>query len=162
MLGRELGLSLKEQDCLQTSALLHDIGKLTIREEILSKTGELTPEELEIMTGHCRVGACIVGNIAEIAHCREAVLYHHELYDGSGFPNGLRGDTIPLAARILSIANAFTVMTNPYDCSRSISPSQAINELKKHAGKRFDPELVAVFVTAYEKQHAGEKSKVRR
>ncbi len=162
MLGRELGLDPEEQDSLQTSALLHDIGKLAISKDILNKDGELTPEEQETLRGHCRTGASIVGNIPEIAHCREAVLHHHELYDGSGYPGGLSGAAIPLSARILGVANAFAMMTDPNDSGTSLSPSQALEELKKNAGKKFDPELVAVFVAAYEKQHAGAKHKVRR
>jgi diguanylate cyclase (GGDEF)-like protein/putative nucleotidyltransferase with HDIG domain len=161
VLGRELGLGAAELDCLQTSALLHDIGKLAIAEEILNKTGELTPEERETMKGHCRTGASIVGNIPQVAHCREAVRHHHESYDGSGYPDGLRGAAIPVQARILNIANAFAVLTDN-SIAEPLSPGRALDELKKNAGKKFDPELVAVFVTAYEKQHPGTKHQVRR
>jgi diguanylate cyclase (GGDEF)-like protein len=131
---------------LSTVALLHDIGKIGISDEILNKATKLTTEEWEIIKSHPQLGADIVSNVPELASCLAGILYHHEHYDGSGYPAGLKGEAIPLDARILCIVDSFAAMTSARPYRAALSTEEAVAELKRGAGKQFDPNLVKVFI----------------
>ncbi len=131
---------------IRLAAPLHDIGKIGIPDSILFKNGPLTDEEYEIMKTHTKMGAKLLESNFEILKCAQKIaMYHHERYDGSGYPEGLSDKEIPIEARIVTIADSFDAMVSkrPYKDARSFS--YAIGELVKNAGKQFDPELVNEF-----------------
>ncbi|HUU08402.1 MAG TPA: diguanylate cyclase [Dehalococcoidales bacterium] len=145
-LAEALNLKPKVISRLETCALLHDVGKIGVSDEILNKWDKLTEEEWIAVKTHPEIGAAIVSHALQLTPCIEAVLYHHERYDGSGYPEGLKGENIPLPARILGVADAFVAMTSPRPYSRALSNEEAAEEIKRGAGKQFDPELVEVFL----------------
>ncbi|MDD5037871.1 MAG: diguanylate cyclase [Dehalococcoidales bacterium] len=147
-LAEALKLKPAETNTLETCALLHDIGKISISDKILSKRGKLTSEEWEAVKAHPQIGAKIVGHISQLAHCIPGILHHHEWYDGSGYPEGLKGENIPLEARILTIADAFAAMTSDRSYAGSLPIEEALEEIKRGAGRQFDPHLAGLFVTA--------------
>jgi len=141
--GRELQLDAREQRNLEFGALLHDIGKLKVPEEILNKPGKLTPEEWEIIKRHPVDGQEMLDRIGGmLAEVGKTVRGHHERWDGGGYPDGLVAEEIPLAARIICGCDAFSAMTTdrPYRCA--MSPELAVGELEAHAGTQFDPRVV--------------------
>ena len=144
--ARELGLSTGEIDDLTLLATLHDIGKIAIPESILRNPGRLTPGEWKTIRKHPVIGFRIAQSIPELSTIALAILAHHERWDGTGYPQGLKGNDIPLLSRILSIIDAFEVITSgrPYQKARNIP--KAIDELKHCAGTQFDPELVERFI----------------
>ncbi len=145
-LAEALNLEPLEITRLSTCALLHDIGKIGITDGILNKPGKLTDEEWEAIKNHPQLGATIVRRVRELAPCVPGILHHHEKYDGSGYPKGLKGKDIPLEARILAIADAFAAMTSERRYSDTLSYEQAREEIKRGAGTQFDPDLVEVFL----------------
>jgi diguanylate cyclase (GGDEF)-like protein/putative nucleotidyltransferase with HDIG domain len=145
-LAEALNLEPLEVTRLTTCALLHDIGKIGISDEILNKPGKLTDEEWEAIKNHPQLGATIVGRVRELAPCVPGIRHHHEKYDGSGYPKGLKGKDIPLEARILAIADAFAAMTSERRYSDTLSYEQALEEIKRGAGTQFDSDLVEVFL----------------
>jgi diguanylate cyclase (GGDEF)-like protein/putative nucleotidyltransferase with HDIG domain len=145
-LAKSLELAPSDVARLSTAALLHDIGKIGISDEILNKAGKLTDEEWEVIRSHPQLGADIVSNVPELASCLAGILYHHEHYDGSGYPAGLKGEAIPLDARILGIVDAFAAMTSARPYRAAFSCEEAVDELRRGAGKQFDPKLVKVFI----------------
>jgi diguanylate cyclase (GGDEF)-like protein/putative nucleotidyltransferase with HDIG domain len=145
-LAKSLELAPSDIARLSTAALLHDIGKIGISDEILNKAGKLTDEEWEVIRSHPQLGADIVSNVPELASCLAGILYHHEQYDGSGYPAGLKGEAIPLDARILGIVDAFAAMTSARPYRAAFSCEEAVEELRRGAGKQFDPKLVKVFI----------------
>jgi diguanylate cyclase (GGDEF)-like protein len=145
-LAEALNLEPLEITRLSTCALLHDIGKIGISDEILNKPGKLNAEEWEAVKNHSQLGATIVGRVRELLPCVPGILHHHERYDGSGYPKGLKGKDIPLEARILAIADAFAAMTSERRYSDTLSYEQALAEVKRGAGTQFDPDLVEVFL----------------
>lgn len=151
ILGKALGLPEKKLKILNRAALLHDAGKIEIEDRILSKKESLTEEEWAQIKQHPQKGVEIINSIAELYQCRSAILYHHERWDGTGYPSGLKGKEIPLEARILAIADAFSAMTSSRPYRPQMSYEEALQELKKQAGKQFDPELVEIFVAEMEK-----------
>ncbi len=160
-LGKVLNINTMDLRKLEVCALLHDIGKVTISDEILDKTDDHTKEELSIIRTHPQMGANIVGNIPQLAKCVDGIRHHHENYDGTGYPFGLKGEDIPLDARILAIASSFDNAVSNMEDSGSATVPAALEEIKKGAGIKFDPHLVEKFVALYEKKPAitgGEKS----
>ncbi|MDD5495531.1 MAG: HD domain-containing protein [Candidatus Omnitrophica bacterium] len=139
------------RETLQIAALLHDIGKIGIPDHILNKHGRLTPEEFEEIKKHSVIGATILYPIKELGDVAREVRYHQECFDGSGYPDGLKGTDIPLVARIIAVADAFDAMTTnrPYRKKKTIE--DAIQELKRCSGTQFDPLIVSAFLLAYEK-----------
>ncbi|WP_276620086.1 sensor domain-containing diguanylate cyclase/phosphohydrolase [Syntrophomonas wolfei] len=145
-LGLLLGLSTNELQNLLLLASLHDIGNITISPEILFKAAALTPGEWEIIKKHPETGYRIAQSTPELLAIAEAILAHHERWDGTGYPLGIAGQEIPLGARILAIVDSYNAMISGRPYKAAISPSQALQEIYKCAGSQFDPELVRLFL----------------
>ncbi|MCR3955723.1 MAG: diguanylate cyclase [Gudongella sp.] len=145
-IAREMGFSEAETEKIKTAAILHDIGKIMVPPEILNKPGRLTEEEYETIKKHPETGYQILKSVDEYSTFAADVLYHHERMDGKGYPEGLRGEGIPLVSRIISVADAYEAMTasRPYQTPRS--KESAVEELLRCSGTQFDPEIVDVFV----------------
>ena len=139
----------KFMEYLHIASLLHDIGKIGIPEAILNKPAALTEEEKEKMDEHPLVGMAILQPINELDDAILGVKYHHERYDGSGYPEGLKGDQIPLIAAIISVADAFDAMITDRPYRRGFSREEAIEEIRKSSGKQFDPRIANTFVKLY-------------
>jgi putative nucleotidyltransferase with HDIG domain len=150
-IAQELGIPESEIESLQLASLLHDVGKIGIPEKILKKPGKLTPGEYEIMKRHPTIGADIISNIENIDKVKNIVASHHEKWDGSGYTHGLKGEEIPLGARILAVADAFDAMTSTRSYRRNFSEEEVIKEFKRCAGFQFDREVVKAFFRAYQK-----------
>jgi diguanylate cyclase (GGDEF)-like protein len=144
--GEELGMNQLEINRLGTCALLHDIGKIGINDELLHKKESFSDEEWETIKSHAKMGAAIVGHSSQLAPCVQGILHHHEKYDGTGYPDGLKGDQIPLESRILTIADSYAAMTSARVYSRTLTREAALEEIKNGAGTQFDPVLVDVFL----------------
>jgi HD-GYP domain-containing protein (c-di-GMP phosphodiesterase class II) len=145
-IGKQLGLTDKEMVILETAALLHDFGKIGVDEEILLKPGPLTKSEKIEIEKHVLRGYYILSGFAELEEALEGVRSHHEHYNGSGYPERLLGDNIPLLGRILAVADAYDAMTSERPYRKAKTKEQAIEELKKFSGTQFDPEVVEVFI----------------
>ncbi|HHY39842.1 MAG TPA: PAS domain S-box protein [Syntrophaceticus sp.] len=148
-IGSKMGLSIKELDELSLLAVLHDIGKVGIKESVLQKAGPLTPEDWEEIKKHPEIGYRIAQNIPELSKIAEYILYHHERWDGKGYPRGLKAEEIPLLCRILAVGDAFDAMTSDRTYRKAMSKEMALEELKRNAGKQFDPEVVRIFLLLY-------------
>ena len=148
----KLKLNQDDSNTLTLLARLHDIGKITISDAILRKTEELNEEEWGKMKTHPEVGSRIVKSIPELQHLTEGILLHHEHYDGTGYPNQLKGRKIPLLARVIAIVDAYEVMTTGRVYSPIISHEAALEEIQKKSGKQFDPDLVSKFIEMF-KEH---------
>ncbi len=155
-IAEELGLSQEACRTIRMSGLLHDVGKIGVPDEILHKPGRLSPEEMEIMQRHPRLGALIVGAIPGMEEIVDGVLYHHERWDGHGYPCGLKEDEIPLLGRILAVADAFSAMTTDRPYRKGMEFTQAIKEIRSNRGTQFDPHLASLFVRAVERRIARE------
>ena len=141
-------------------ALLHDIGKIGVPDFILHKPGPLTPEEWEDMKRHPAIGHEMLHGISFLAGAARIIRAHHERFDGKGYPRGLRGDEIPLGARIFSAADAFDAMTTNRPYRKALLPQMARDEIVRHSGTQFDPQVVQVFLLVYdelERKAAGEQ-----
>lgn len=149
-LAKALELDAEEIHQLETSACLHDIGKISISEKILNKRSPLKDDEWVVIKTHPQVGVNIASRAPELAPCLPGILHHHERYDGTGYPFSLKGDEIPLEARILAIADAFAAMTTVRSYSEALSIEEALAELKRGAGTQFDPHLIDIFNTAFQ------------
>jgi len=145
-LAQEMKLDEKEQRILYYAAKLHDIGKIGVNEKILQKPGKLDPEEYEIIKQHPVIGEKIVGPLVFLKEVRSIIRGHHESYDGSGYPDGLRGEQIPLAARILRVADAYDAMTSERPYRKAMTSREALGEIKRSAGKDFAPEVVKALI----------------
>jgi putative nucleotidyltransferase with HDIG domain len=147
-MGRQMLISDADLDVLRLGALLHDIGKIGLSDEILRKPGALTVEEFEQIKRHPAVGARILRQVPFLAPHIPIVELHHERPDGRGYPFGLRGDEIPLAARIVHVADAFDAMTSARAYRPARGPAEAIAELQRYIGTQFDPVSVEALLTA--------------
>jgi diguanylate cyclase (GGDEF)-like protein len=134
-----------EVDRIRTAALLHDIGKIAVPDEILDKPAALTPAEWRSMVQHPRIGQIILEQAAALKDAVPIILHHHEHFAGHGYPYGLRASEIPLGARIVAIADAYHAMVNDGPHKRAVSHEAAVEELRRRSGTQFDPELVTVF-----------------
>ena len=134
---------------LRHAAPIHDVGKLVVPAEILLKPGALSPKERDEMRAHPRAGASLVLPLPNARHVLPYVLLHHEQWDGGGYPCGLRGESIPVEARLLAVADAFDAMTSlrPYSAARS--RGEAFAELEHNAGSQFDPSMVEAFLAVW-------------
>ena len=148
-MARHLDLPEAEADRIRVAALLHDVGKVAIPQDILEKPSPLTSGEWRSVVQHPRIGQVILEQAGALKDAVPIILHHHERFAGHGYPYGIRGQDIPLGARIVAIADAYDAMTHDRPYKRAISHDQAINELRRHAGTQFDPELVALFCDLY-------------
>ena len=151
-MGAQLDLPEAEIDRLRIAALLHDVGKVAVPEEILEKPTTLTSTEWRSVVQHPRIGQVILEQATALKDAVPIILHHHERYSGHGYPYGLRGNDIPLGARIVAIADAYDAMVHDRPYKRAITHDQAIAELRRHAGTQFDPDLVNLFCDLYAAQ----------
>jgi HD-GYP domain-containing protein (c-di-GMP phosphodiesterase class II) len=145
-LGRELGWSDDDLRALEVGALLHDIGKIAVADAVLQKTAPLDEHEWAVMRLHPTLGADLVRGWAALQPALPAVLYHHERYDGSGYPTGLAGPAIPAMARIVAVADAFDAMLTDRPYRAGLPLAAAVDELARCAGTQFDPAYTAAFL----------------
>jgi diguanylate cyclase (GGDEF)-like protein/putative nucleotidyltransferase with HDIG domain len=148
LIAEAMNMSDDEVEEIRLGAVLHDIGKVGIPEAILNKNGPLNPDEWETMKSHVKFGAKILEPLTPLARVREMVLHHHEYFDGSGYPNSLAGEHIPLGARIIGIADAYDTITSDRTYKKARSAVDALAELERCANAQFDGALVALFVRA--------------
>lgn len=146
-IGSRMNLSDTELQRLELLITLHDIGKINIAEEILTKKGELATQEWDAIKRHPEIGYRIAVATEDFAHVAEDILSHHEHWDGSGYPRGLKGDQIPVLARITTIADAYEVMSNGRPYKRAMSRAEIITELQDCSGSHFDPQIAAIFTS---------------
>jgi putative nucleotidyltransferase with HDIG domain len=146
-LAREMRLSAAELKVIARGAFLHDIGKIAIPDSILLKPGKLTPDEMAVMREHCQRGYEMVRKIPFLDEAAEIVYAHQEAYNGSGYPRGLRGEEIPLGARIFAIADTLDAMTSDRPYRKGLSFPEATAEIKRCQGTQFDPGIVEVFLS---------------
>ncbi len=130
---------------IELAGLLHDIGMIGVKDDILAKVETLTPEEFSQIKQHVHHSIKILDDIKQLKEVVEIIKYHHEFYDGNGYPYGKKGDEIPIGSRIIAVADAFDSMVTPKIYRKQISPLQALNNIKELAGKQFDPIVVDVF-----------------
>ncbi len=149
-LARDLEWDNETRDALEFGAILHDIGKIAVREAVLCKTGRLNPDEWEEMRQHPEVGARMIERIPYLARAVPVVLHHHERWDGTGYPNGLQGQAIPLGARLLSVVDTYDAMTSNRPYRAAASPEDALNEIVHLVGVQFDPTMVEAFRRSWE------------
>jgi HD superfamily phosphodiesterase len=145
MLAERVGLRGEELQMLQWSALLHDVGKIGIRDEVLNKKGDLTPEEFEHIKEHPVRSHHVVKDVPQLQAAVKGALHHHERWDGSGYPEGLAGEEIPLQARIIQIADVFDALTSDRSYRAAYSWQQALDILAREAGTHVDPQLQEKF-----------------
>ncbi|MFC4354188.1 HD-GYP domain-containing protein [Chryseomicrobium palamuruense] len=153
-IAKEMNLSKEMQRDLYTGGLLHDIGKIGVPDHILLKPDRLTPGEFEEIKKHPEQGVALLQNVPymknQVVH--DCVLYHHERYDGWGYPKGLKGKDIPLAGRILAVADTYDAVTTHRIYQSQRSPNEAKQLLQTHAGTQFDPEVVKAFIAVLKKE----------
>jgi len=146
LLAEELGLSLAERRHIEIGTPLHDIGKIAVADAVLRKPGLLAPDERDQMQAHAAKGAALLANIPGLAPMLPIVRHHHERWDGSGYPDRLAGEAIPLLARVVAVADAFDAMTSDRPYRRAFPVAEAFAELVARAGSHFDPACVAAFL----------------
>jgi HD-GYP domain-containing protein (c-di-GMP phosphodiesterase class II) len=146
-LAEDMGLSSEQVRNIRIAGLLHDIGKITINEGILNKPGRLTEEEFNKVKRHALNGATIMLSEAEALQQLAAIVrYHHEHFDGTGYPDGIAGERIPLEARIMSVVDVFDAMTHERAYRKALSREETIAEIERGAGTQFDPQVVTAFL----------------
>ncbi|MGE5753553.1 MAG: HD-GYP domain-containing protein [Deltaproteobacteria bacterium] len=145
-IGKAMGLHLEQIELLRQAAVLHDLGKIGVREAILNKPGRLTPDEFQEITLHPVVSTRILQPIPFFRPLLPAILHHHERFDGKGYPDGIGGLDIPLESRIMSIADTFDAMTSTRAYRKALSLDEANQEIRRCSGTQFDPEIVPVFL----------------
>jgi HD-GYP domain-containing protein (c-di-GMP phosphodiesterase class II) len=144
--GLSLNLSQSEIDNLELLATLHDIGKVGVADQILNKPGKLNNEEWDEMKKHPEIGYRIATSTPELTSIANYILSHHERWDGSGYPQNIAGNQIPLLSRIIAIIDAYDAMTQDRPYRKAIANKDAINEIIKNKGTQFDPEIVEIFI----------------
>jgi putative nucleotidyltransferase with HDIG domain len=146
-IARKLGLPDADVENVRMAALLHDLGKVTVPDDILKKPGRLSEEEMEVIRKHPAHGAKMIESIEPLKNAREIIRHHHEYYDGSGYPDGLKGKDIPLGARIIAVADAFDAMTTNRPYRKSLPMDKVVQEMTDFSGIQFDPDIVEIFLS---------------
>lgn len=149
LIASHLGLPQDEMDTLRLAAIMHDIGKIGVSDQVLRKPGRLNEEEFREMSRHPEVGVDIIEHLPQLAQVVPGVLYHHEQYDGTGYPHKRQAENIPLHARIIGVADAFDAMTSDRPYRKALGFDVAFAELERCAGQQFDPQLVEIFKHAW-------------
>ena len=157
--GAELNLSPDRVNTLELAAHIHDIGKIGTPDSVLVKPEKPSDDEWVDIIKHPAIGSDFLAGIDELADVASAIRHHHEHMDGSGYPDGLKGDAIPLLARILAVADAFEAMTSQRPYRRAISQQEALGELRKRAGTQFDPAVVEAAVRVVESVRADDSAR---
>src|SRR5438309_6640696 len=152
LIAEAMGMNDSEVDEIRLGAVLHDIGKVGIPESILNKNGPLNPEEWETMKSHVKFGAKILDPLTPLARIRDMVLHHHEFFDGSGYPEALTGENIPLGARIIAVADAYDTITSDRTYKKARNAKDALAELERCANAQFDARIVEIFVRVMRQQ----------
>ena len=150
-MANELGFSKEQAEQIYFAGLIHDVGKIGISETILTKPGKLDPKEFEIIKSHPTLGGDILNGIYEFPIFASVARHHHERYDGTGYPDKLKGDDIPFEARVVAICDSFDAMTSDRSYRKALGDETAIKELIEGKGTQFDPKLVDVFLTLYKR-----------
>jgi diguanylate cyclase (GGDEF)-like protein len=148
-LALELGLPHEEIERVRIASLLHDLGKLAVPAEILDKPTTLTDGEWQAIGEHPRIGQVILEQASSLREAIPVILHHHERFNGGGYPHGLKGNEIPLGARIVSVADSYHAMVHDRPYQDAKTHEEALNELRRHAGTQFDPEVVEIFCRIY-------------
>ncbi len=148
----EMGVGVQEQELIEKAALLHDVGKLAVPDTTLQKPGALTEREKDAVKAHPSNGSKIVGRVPELAGAGPVISHHHEHFDGSGYPDGLAGDAIPLGSRIILVSDAFDAMTTYRSYKNVISLQEALRELHRCSGQQFDRRVVDAFIAIVSRQ----------
>jgi len=141
-----MGLTEIEVNKLKVAGLLHDIGKIAIDEQILNKPGKLTGQEWDEIKRHPAIGYRILSSSFETLELAECILSHHERWDGTGYPNGLKGELIPRLASIVSLADSYDAMTSERPYRKALSEDQIIEEIRNNAGVQFNPVVARIFI----------------
>jgi HD-GYP domain-containing protein (c-di-GMP phosphodiesterase class II) len=151
LIAKEMGLPSSFMETLQISAQLHDVGKIGIEDHILKKPGALTEEEFEVMKTHTTKGANILRPVPQLAEMLPGIELHHEALDGRGYPYGLKGDQIPLLARVIAVADTFDALTTNRPYQQAHTPEQALQIIRSLAGKRLDPQAIDALLAVYQR-----------
>jgi putative nucleotidyltransferase with HDIG domain len=145
-IGEKLGLSDEELLTLRRAAELHDIGKVAISQSLLSKLGKLSEEEMRVMRQHATLALEILGAVQALKPTLPLIKHHHERWDGTGYPDGLCGEEIPMGARIIAVAEVYDILTHGAPWKEPLSIDEAKAEIQRCAGTQFDPRVVEVFL----------------
>jgi len=145
LIGEQMRLPRSALRSLGQAGLIHDVGRLAVPDAILSKPGRLTPEEYDVVKQSPMRGVEVIGRIASLREELPGVLHHHEWYDGSGYPHGLAGEEIPLAARILAVADVYDALTSERPYRAALTPDEALAHLQRMAGSQFDATVIEAF-----------------
>jgi HD-GYP domain-containing protein (c-di-GMP phosphodiesterase class II)/pSer/pThr/pTyr-binding forkhead associated (FHA) protein len=150
LIADKMKFSTKMKHSVYLASMLHDIGKIGISDSVLQRPGKLTEEEWEIIREHPQLGASMIQMLGEMHPIVPLILHHHEAYDGSGYPAGIKGENIPLISRIIAVADTFDAMTSDRPYRERRSKYEAIAELKNYSGRKYDPEIVQIFLGVLE------------
>jgi HD-GYP domain-containing protein (c-di-GMP phosphodiesterase class II) len=151
-IGKKLGMTKQDLNLLTMISNLHDIGKIAIEDKILNKPGKLTLEEWDIMKRHPETGYRILSTLPEYGEIALDILSHHERYDGKGYPRGIKGEDIPIRARIISVADAYDAMTSDRPYRKKMTHEEAVTELIDNKGTQFDPKIIDIFMSIFSKK----------
>jgi HD-GYP domain-containing protein (c-di-GMP phosphodiesterase class II) len=157
LIARYMGFSKDEVEKVKIAALLHDIGKIGIDDKVLKKQAPLVDEEWEHMKDHPDKGYRILAHLKQLKYATDGMRYHHERPDGNGYPFGLKGDEIPMIARIISVADTFDAMTSNRPYRKGLSYEIAFEEIVRHRGTQFDEKVVDAFINAFKMERMGKK-----
>jgi HD-GYP domain-containing protein (c-di-GMP phosphodiesterase class II) len=160
-IGKELKLTARELKQLRYGGILHDIGKIGIVESILLKKSSLTDDEMKVMRQHPTIGDGIIQPVSFLKEIRSAVRCHHEWWDGTGYPDALKGDKIPFIARVVSVADTWDACTTTRPYSKALPEDQAIAVMQRLSGKHLDPSIVDAFMRVIEKKRANAPESVK-
>ena len=156
VVARRLGWSEERLASLRVGGPLHDIGKLGVSDDVLSKEGRLNEDEYAQIREHPKLGAKLLLRVTALRQALPYVLYHHERWDGNGYPTGKAGEEIPLEARVLAIADAFDAMTSDRPYRRALTRGEALAEVERCAGTQFDPQIAEIFLEIFAERAASD------